>query len=356
MKYYRLFTPGPTELKLDLKKILKKGFPYHREESFSELLFKIEEKLKKMLFLTHGRVFLLTSSGTGAMEASVLNIFDRKDKLLIASTGKFGERWREICKVWNIPHDFVSFEYGKSVDISIIEKKLKKKKYTGILTTLTETSTGALNNVKEIAKIKKNAILVVDAIAGFGADKLKQEEEEIDVVVGGSQKALVSPPGISFIAVNERVLKKIKRRKKPKSYYFDLLTYEEFLQKGQTPYTPAILTLLYMYEVIEKIEKQGFNKILKDYEKWSSFVRKKAQEAGFKIFPQNPSNALVVLLCEKKSDLYIEAILKKFRILFANGQKELKGKIIRIGMMGHANKKDVELICKALFYAKKRIG
>lgn len=353
---YRLFTPGPAEINLDIFKIIKRGIPYHREESFSALFSRIETKLKNMLYLEDGRVYILTCSGTGAMEAAVLNIFDEKDRVLVVSTGKFGDRWMDICNIWSIPTELIRFDNGKSIDVDMVMKKIKKGNYTGILTTLTETSTGALNDIESMGKeLNKKAIFVVDAIAGFGVDQLKASEWGVDVVVGGSQKTLTSPPGIAFLGISKRVVEKIKKRKKPKSYYFDLFTYESFLKRGETPYTPAILTLLYMDKILSIIERKGYENFIKIHERWAGFVRKNAKNLGFRIFPENPSNALVVISTKKKSSLYIKQILKKFKILFANGQKELKNKIIRIGMMGHANKKDAELIREALKYAKRRV-
>jgi len=336
LKEYRLFTPGPIDIPDDVLKATARRCVYHREEKFKLLLEGIIGYLK-VLLKCQNRIYVLTSSGTGAMEAAVTNILSSSDRAVVAVCGKFGERWLELCKTYHIAPTIIKADYGKSIDPEAIEMELKKG--PGVLfTTLTETSTGALNDIKEFGKITKryDSYLVVDGVAGLGADECFMEDYSVDVLIGASQKALMAPPGISFIALSERAQEKVAKSDLPK-YYFNLNLYENFLKKGQTPFTPAITVLYGLKKGLETIMKIGIEENFLRHKKIAEYVRQRIKGMNYELLPEFPSNALTVIKMPQdlNSTEIIKRIKEEYGILFANGQGELKGKILRIGHMGN---------------------
>lgn len=348
---YTLFTPGPTDIPPDVLKVLSKPIFYHREENFAKLLKEVTDALGKILS-SSGKIYFFTSSGTGAMEAACTNILSSKDKPVVALCGKFGQRWLELCKAYRIKPIVIKEDYGKAISPDKIEKVLKKRKSPTVLfTTLTETSTGVLNDIKAFGKITKkfNAYLVVDGVAGIGADRCYQDEWNIDILVGASQKALMSPPGISFISVSKRALKKIQTSTLPK-YYFDLNIYEKFREKAQTPWTPAINVLVGLARGLKIILKRGIEKNFLYHQRLGDHTRQRVQKMGLEIMPSRPSNALTVVKMPEDigATRIIKRVKEKYGILFADGQAELKNRIIRIGHMGNYSIRKMDRALDAL--------
>lgn len=338
MKLYRLFTPGPIDVPDDVLKATAKPLLYHREDKFKRLIDDISIPLKKLIS-TEGEIFYLTSSGTGAMEAACVNVLSSTDRPIIAVCGKFGERWVELCRNYGVDAVVISEPFGKAVKPEKIEKALKKtRRPTVIFTTLAETSTGVLNDIKSIGEISKKygSYLVVDGVAGIGADYCPQDKWNVDMLIGASQKALMAPPGISFISLSPRALERTKKSDLPK-YYFHLGLYEKFMEKGQTPWTPAITILYGLRAGLQKIVKEGINDNFKRHKNIAEYVRLRIRHMGFEIFPERPSSALSVIRMPATIDStpIIKEIKTRHFILFSNGQGEMKGKILRIGHMGN---------------------
>jgi aspartate aminotransferase-like enzyme len=338
-KPYTLFVPGPVEIPPRAIKELSKPLLYHREEKFSRLLSETINYLR-LLFFTRGKVFILTASGTGAMEACVQNLVSRYDRTLVISYGVFGERWKELLWRYGAYVDEVAYPYGKSPPLAEIERKIRTNdEIKFIFTTLTETSTGMVANIKGIGEIAKREgkILVVDAICGLGADEFYMDKWNVDVVCGASQKALASPPGISFLAINEKAWEAVEKAKSPR-FYFDLRNYERFLTNYQTPYTPAILTLYAFHYSLKRFLSQGVKKLWREHKERASLFR--AQLGDVEYLPDSPSNALTVIKMPegKESTKIIKEIKERYKILLSDGQKTLKGKIIRVGHMGNLKK------------------
>ncbi len=337
MSNYTLFTPGPVDVPDEILQETSRPLLYHREEKFSALAEQTCKNLKKLLATT-GRVFFFASSGTGAMEAACCNILSSGDKPVVAICGKFGQRWLELCEAYDIEPVVIKEDYGRSIHPEHIEKILQKKKQAVLFTTLAETSTGALNDIKSFGEISKKygAYLVVDGVAGIGADYCLQDVWNIDILVGASQKALMSPPGVSFISVNERAMKKIENSDLPK-YYFSLAIYEKFRKKHQTPWTPAITILYGLKKGTDMILTRGMEKNFEHHRKIAYYAREEVKKMGLEILAEYPSNALTVVKMPThvSSTELIQEIKTKHGILFADGQAELKGKVIRIGHMGN---------------------
>lgn len=335
---YTLFTPGPVDVPDDVLQETAQPILYHRDISFSEFLRDTKEALNRILE-SNGRTFFLTSSGTGALEAACCNLLSSDDKPIIAMCGKFGQRWLEICKAFRIDTITISEEYGKSIAPESIKRVLKhQKKASVVFTTLAETSTGALNDIKTFGEIihEHNGYLVVDGVAGIGADPCPQDDWHIDILVGASQKALMAPAGIAFLSLSERAFERTKQSDLPK-YYVDLAIYEKFLAKNQTPWTPAVNIIYALKKGLDKILKTGIKQNLSNHTNMADHVRKRISAMGFTVFPEYPSNALTVVSMPEGIDSteIIQAVRDRFNILFANGQGELRGKLLRLGHMGN---------------------
>ena len=346
---YTLFTPGPVDVPEEVLKDTACALVYHREDAFAELFNQTAKNLKKILSAENCEIFFFTASGTGAMEATCCNMLSSTDKPIVAVSGKFGERWLELCGAYGIEPIRVEADYGKSITPKQIEEALiDAPKSTVILTTLTETSTGALNDIKTIGAVAKqhDAYLVVDGVAGLGADYCPQDDWNVDVLVGASQKALMAPPGIAFVSLSKRALERTKKSDLPK-YYFNMSIYEKFRSKGQTPFTPAITILCGLKKGLDMILARGIEENFKKHAELARYVRKRVSDMGFEFLPDVPSNALTVIKMPQNvaSTPIIKRIKEEHGILFANGQAHLRGTIIRIGHMGNYT---IEKLAKAL--------
>jgi aspartate aminotransferase-like enzyme len=335
---YTLFTPGPIDIPEDILQATAQPLVYHREDKFQHLLAEITENIKKVLD-SKATVFFFTASGTGGMEAALGNILTEGDTPIVAVCGKFGERWLELCNAYRIKPIVIREDYGRSIPTERIEKALKQKKEpTVVFTTLTETSTGALDDIKSFGTIARQygAFLVVDGVAGIGADYCSQNDWHIDILVGASQKALMAPPGISFIAVSPRALEKI-RKSNLANYYFNIPLYEKFVTRNQVPFTPAITILYGLRKGLEIILATGLEKNFRNHQETARYVRERVTRMGCELLPEVPSNALTVMRMDKGRDStpIIKELKERHGILLANGQGELKGRIIRIGHMGN---------------------
>lgn len=354
---YTLFTPGPTHVPEDILAEMSKPLVYHREASFTEILNESIKGLKRV-FKTKGDVYIFTASGTGAMEAAMANLLSPGDHAIVAICGKFGERWRELVMRFGGYADILALPFGKSVPPDELERKIKLNDNAKfVFTTLTETSTGALNDIESFGKICRanNRVLAVDAIAGLGADELRTDEWQVDVVCGASQKALYCPPGLSFMAFNERAWAFAERNRAPR-FYWDLRQYRKWLQeKGQTPWTPAISLFYSLNRALGQILAAGMDETFARHKRVAEYLRKRVAEAGLALFPEYPSNALTVIKMPEgvNGANIVTTVKERDKMLLANGQGEMLGKIVRIGHMGRIGKTDVAKAFEAFLRAFK---
>lgn len=348
MSNYTLFTPGPIDVPEEVLQETAQPLIYHREAQFGKLLAGVSNHIKAIID-GEDIIFFLTSSGTGSMEAACSNTLSTGDKPIVAVCGKFGERWLEICTTYGIEPIVIKNEFGRCIEPEQIESALKKlDRPTVIFTTLTETSTGALNDIQSFGTISKkyDSFLVVDAIAGVGADPCPQKKWHVDMLIGASQKALMAPPGISFISASSRIVKKIAESNLPR-YYFNLQLYEKFLAKHQTPFTPAITILYGLKKGLEMILQTGVENHFEHHRVVAEYVRQRVAQMGLNLLSCSPSRALTVVKMPDHIDStsVLQEVKEKHNVLFANGQANLRGKIIRIGHMGNY---DVSKMGKAL--------
>jgi aspartate aminotransferase-like enzyme len=340
---YRLFTPGPIEVDKDVLAECGKVFPYHRDSSFAEVVEKTTEYMQKILS-TDARIFFFTSSGTGAMEASVVNLFSEGDEVLIPSVGKFGERWREIAEAYRLKVHFMEYPYGDSVDPGQIDEYLTKNpSIKAVLATFAETSTGAINDVKTMGEIIRahDKVFVLDSIAGLGADELYMDSWNVDLAIGSTQKAICAPPGLSLVAIGDRAWAMAQKSTLPK-YYFNMQIAEKFRVKNFTPWTPSIVVMMALHRSLENICNKGIETVWAEHKRWASLFREKMSAMGATFMAAKPTNALSAIKMPDGMDSteIIAKIRDEERILFANGQQELKGHLLRFGHMGHANEAD----------------
>ena len=356
-----LFSPGPTMLPPEVLLKMAEPIMHHREPEFERIFGEIREGLK-YLFQTKNEVLIFTSSGTGAMEGAVSNLLAKGDKALVVRGGKFGERWGEICKAFGIEFIPIDVEWGKAVDPQRIKKALESDPSIRVVyTQASETSTGVRHPVKEIAEIVKkfeNTVIVVDAITGIGVFDLPMDQWGLDVVVSGSQKALMLPPGLSFAALSDKAWKLVERSNLPK-FYFDFKKELRSAQKNQNSFTPAISLFVGLRESLNLIQREGLESVFKRHEKLATATRSAVKALGLGLYaPDSPSNALTAVKVPdgipggKLKNLFFE----KFGITVAGGQDQAKGKIIRIAHLGYYDRLDVVMVISALEMLLKEMG
>ncbi len=356
-----LFSPGPTMLPPEVLLKMAEPIMHHREPEFEKILAEIREGLK-YLFQTKNEVLIFTSSGTGAMEGAVSNILSKGDKALVIRGGKFGERWGEICQAYGIEFVPIDVQWGKAVDPGQIQKFLKSDSaIRAVYTQASETSTGARHPIREIAEIIKKheeTILVVDAITGIGVFNLPMDEWGIDVLISGSQKALMLPPGIAFAALSDKAWKFVERSDLPK-FYFDFKKELKSAQKNQNSFTPAISLFVGLRESLHLIRKEGLEAIFQRHEKLADATRVAVKALGLELYaPDSPSNAVTAVKVPegiqggKLKNLFFE----KFGITVAGGQGQAKGKIIRIAHLGYYERLDMIMVISALEMLLKEMG
>jgi len=345
MRKIYLLTPGPTPLPPQVSEAMSRPIIHHRTPQFQAILKEATDGLK-YVFQTKNDVFILASSGTGAMEAAVINLLSPGDTVLTVHGGKFGERWTEICKAYNINAEVIDVEWGKAVDPAEIQKRLKaNSKIKAVFATLCETSTGVVNDIAAIGKVVKDTdvVLAVDAISGLGAIDLKTDEWFCDVVVSGSQKGLMLPPGLGFISVSPKAFKLVESSKCP-SYYLDLKKAKKAIEKTDTPFTPAITLIIALCEALKMIKEDGLEAVFSRHKKMADATRAAMKALGLELFAPSAASDVVTAV-KVPSGLDGEKLVKTMRdtynITIAGGQDELKGKVFRIAHMGYIEEFDI---------------
>jgi serine---pyruvate transaminase len=356
-----LFSPGPTMLPPEV--LLKMAGPimHHREPEFEKIFEEIREGLK-YLFQTKNEVLVFTSSGTGAMEGSVSNLLSKGDKAIVVRGGKFGERWGEICKAYGIEFIPIDVDWGRAVDVKRIAQILETDpSVRAVYTQASETSTGVMHPIREIAELVRkheNTVIVVDAITGIGVFSIPMDEWGVDVLVSGSQKAMMLPPGLAFAALSDKAWKFAERSNLPK-YYFDFKKELKSTRKNQSAYTPAISLFIGLRESLRMIRQEGLEAVFHRHERLAEATRAAVRALGLELYaPDSPSNALTAVKIpegvdgEKLKDLFFE----KFGITVAEGQDRAKGKIIRIAHLGYYERLDMVMVISALEMLLKKMG
>jgi aspartate aminotransferase-like enzyme len=356
-----LFSPGPTMLPPEVLLKMAEPIMHHREPEFEKIYAEIREGMK-YLFQTKNEVLIFTSSGTGAMEGAVSNLLSQGDKAIVVRGGKFGERWGEICKAYGIEFIPIDVEWGKAVDPKKIKELLESDpSIRAVYTQASETSTGVRHPVQAIADLMKkyeDKVIVVDAITGIGVFNIPTDAWGLDVVISGSQKALMLPPGLSFAALSDKAWKLVEKSTLPK-YYFDFKKELKNTKKNQSSYTPAISLYIGLRETLRMIRSEGLEAVFHRHEKLAEATRRAVKALGLELYaPDSPSDAVTAVKIpggidgEKLKDLFFE----KFGITVAEGQDRAKGKIIRIAHLGYYERLDMVMVISALEMLLKEMG
>ena len=355
----RLFAPGPTPIPPEALAAMARPIIYHRSPEFEEVLAEVREGLK-LVFQTRGEVILLAASGTGAMEAAVVNALARGDRALVIRGGKFGERWGEICTGYGVPFEAIDVEWGKAVDPgSVVDALRRHPDVRAVLATHSETSTGVLHDIQAIAEIVRPtpAVLIVDCVTSLGVTDVPTDAWGLDVVVSGSQKALMIPPGLAFCALSEKAWAAAARSDLPK-FYFDLAAERKSLLKNQNAFTPAVSLVVALRETLARIRAEGLPNVFARHERLAAATRAGVQALGCELFAERPTPAATA--ATPPSGIAASAIVKTLRaehgITIAGGQDRLKGKIFRISHMGYVDGTDVIALLGALERTLARLG
>jgi len=360
----RLFTPGPTQLLPAAQTAMASFTAHHRTADFRALFQRVLADMKEFIG-TQNDVLVLACSGTGAMEASVSNLTSPSDKVLVLTAGKFGERWTGLAKAFGCNVDVLSAPYGETFSLNDIRTKLTPDVRV-VFVQATESSTGTRHDVEGIAKIVRatgdDKLLVVDAITGLGTTHLDVDDWGVDVIIGGSQKALMIPPGLAYCAVSERAWRRMDTTTSPR-YYFDLRKERKSAAKGESAYTPVTSLFAALGAALEFIRgmgngdvAQGREVLVDNAELCAAMTRAAAQALGLKLYATSPAAALTAICSPDGIDS--GKIIKEFRESFdavvANGQGEMKGQLFRIAHIGYYDYLDTIGILGALEHVLAR--
>ena len=354
----RLFTPGPTPLLPAAQFAMASADMHHRTPEFRKLFERVLRDLKTFVG-TANDVLLLASSGTGAMEAALANITSPGDRVLVLSAGKFGERWVALARAYGCDVDLVSAPYGQTFSLEEVRKALRIE-HRAVLMQATETSTGARHCVPAIAALlrerRSDALLVVDAITGLGTTHF-DVDRDIDIMIGGSQKAVMIPPGLAYLSVSERAWESMDISLNPR-YYFDLRRERKNAQKAESAYTPAVSLIAGLGAALDYIAAQGAGDLLagrdaliQNAETCAAMTRAAVEALGLTLFaPFAPAAAVTAVLppAGVDSGLIVKELKQRFGAVITNGQGEMKGQLFRIAHLGYFDYMDTIAMVGAL--------
>jgi len=353
----RLFTPGPTPLLPAAQNAMAAFTAHHRTADFRALFTRVLSDMKDFIG-TRNDVLVLASSGTGVMEGAVSNLTSPGDQVLVITAGKFGERWRDLAKAFGCVVDVVSAPYGETFSLEQVRSKLTPA-VRAVYLQATESSTGVRHNVKDVADLVRgsNALVVVDAITGLGTTEFDVDGWGIDVIIGGSQKALMIPPGLAFCAVSERAWKRMEETRSPR-YYFDFRKERKAAAKGESAFTPATSLFAALGAALDFVRQMGDgdlvagrDALIANAELAAEMTRAGAKALGLELFASSsPAAALTAIRSPHGVDsgVMVKQFREAFNAVVANGQGEMKGQLFRIAHLGYYDYLDTIGILAAL--------
>lgn len=356
-----LMIPGPTPVPPTVVAAMSNPIIGHRSAEFAALIGRVKEKLQ-VVFQTKNDVYVIASSGTGGLEAAMANTINPGDKILVLNTGKFGERFGDLGRKFAAEVDEIHFPWGTDVDLKVVEEKLQADPaIKAVFATHNETSTAVVNDIEGLGRLTANhqALLVVDAVSSMGGMDIKTDQWQVDIMVSGSQKAMMLPPGLAFVSVSDKAWKVIENNQAP-NYYFDLLKHKKSYTKNNTPYTSAV-TLYYGLEAaLDMMLEEGIENVFARHTLMAKAMRAAIMGLGLELLPDvsYASDTVTAVQCPMTVDVdkLRKVLLEKYRVMVAGGQGELKGKIFRIAHMGYVAQGDVILTIGALEMALNECG
>jgi aspartate aminotransferase-like enzyme len=355
-----LLAPGPTPVPARVRLAMAHPMFHHRTPQFSALFGEVREALR-LLFQTEEDVLVLASSGTGAMEAAVTNCFDPGDEVVVVNGGKFGERWGKLADTFGLKPIEIRVEWGRAVRPDQVAQALEEHpRARGVLVQASETSTTAVHPIEQIAAVtqRRDALLVVDGITAVGVYDIPMDRWGVDVLITGSQKALMLPPGLALIALSKRAWARAEKCPQAR-YYFDLLRERTNQAKNTTAYTPAISLVIGLREALAMMQEEGFDNVFARHARLAKATRAAATGLGMRLVaPDNPSPAVTGVYVPEAIDgnKLFSYLRDKMKVVFAGGQDHLKGKIIRIAHLGYMGAFDIVTAIAAFEMALRHFG
>jgi serine---pyruvate transaminase len=352
MKKYQLMAPGPTPVPSEVLLAMAQPILHHRTPEYEALFVEVRAGLKRLV-QTSQDVITLACSGTGAMEAAVVNTLSAGDTVAVVTAGKFGERWLDLCRAFGVEVIEVKAPYGETVSPERVAEALKAKpSIKAVLAQHSETSTGVLHDVRGYAAVTRNteAILVVDAVSSLGIADLAMDAWGVDVVIAGSQKGLMLPPGLGFCALSDKAWAKNKTAKLP-HYYLDLAEERKTLAKNEAHFTPAVSIVIGLRTVLQMLEREGLANVFKRHELLARATRAGVEALGLGLFCKaTPSPAVTAVVAPPgvNTEQIVKVFSQRHNITIAGGQGEMKGGVFRLGHMGYAAEFDVIVALSAL--------
>jgi aspartate aminotransferase-like enzyme len=351
IKKYYLLSPGPTPVPETVLAVASEPIIHHRTPEFSAIFMEVSEGLK-YVFETKNDVYILTSSGTGAMEMAVTSTFCPGDKVITINGGKFGERWGQICRAYGLDVKEVVLQWGEPYTKEQLAAELKANpKAKAVFATLSETSSGTVYDIQGYGEIvaKTDAILVVDGISGLGATPCPVDNWKVDIMVAGSQKSFMIPPGLAYISFSPKAWKLVEKSTLPK-FYFDVKKCKSNLQKQTTPYTPAISLVIQQKKSLDIIKAMGLERLFEHHRILGDSTRAGIKALGLELLSKSPGNILTAVKVPGGIDgvKLVKTMQGKYMAYIAGGQEPYKGKIFRIAHLGYMGGFDIITALTAL--------
>lgn len=356
----RLLTPGPTPIPERVQQAMSRPMVYHRGAEIAALMKEVREGLRRV-FPTEGDILPFAASGTGVMEAAVVNLMRRGDRALVVRAGKFGERWGDICAAFGVEVVGVDLPWGASVEAGQVAERLRADPLVrAVFVTQSETSTGGLHDIEGIGRAMRGseALLIVDAVSSLGAHPLPAEAWGVDCAITASQKGLMTPPGVGFVMLGRRGWEAVERSDLPRHYWDFRMTRAALEKGGSTPATPATTLLMGLREALAMIHEEGVENVWRRHARHASAFRAGVEATGLRVFPERPSNALTAALLPDGLDAGEVAGRMRSRhgIVVGEGLDRLAGRLIRLSNLGYMDDLDVVGTVCALEMTLREMG
>ncbi len=357
-----LRTPGPTPVPPQVVEAASGPMINHRGPEFKELILDLTEKLKRICMTEHD-LLILTASGTGCMEAAIVNSLSPDDKVLAVTIGAFGDRFADMAQVYGAQVRRLEFPWGSPADVDEIRIALNEDTaIKAVLVTHNETSTGVTNDLEAISQVVKgefDKLLVVDAVSSLGCIPLPVDQWHCDMVGSASQKGLMTPPGLAFICVSPRAWEAHKEAKMPR-FYFDLAAAKRYLDRGQTPWTPNLPLYHGLRAALDMLLEEGMEQVFERHRHIARITREGLKDLGLELLVDGPHASDTVTAVKMPEEVdgkrLLELLRSESNVVLAGGQSRLQGKIFRIGHMGYVKEEDIQEVLNALAWALPKVG
>ena len=346
MNKYRLMSPGPTPIPPEVSAAGALPIIHHRTPEFGEVFTRVNENLKKV-FLTDNDIFTYSASGTGAFEGALVNLFSSGDKVLVVNNGNFGNRWVKMSKAFGLEVTEIKYEWGEKADNEDVRKALAEdSEIKAAMCVLSETSTGTVNDIEGFAKVAGDVLTIVDAVSGLGACELRPDDWGVDVVVAGSQKALMTPPGLGFISVSDKAWEFHEKAELPR-FYFDFTAAKKAYDSTppQTAFTPAVSLIMQLDYALTQILDEGIENVFERHRRLGRAAREGIKGMGLALFgPDEEMNTAVTAAWVPEGfdgKELVRSVFEDHGIQIQGGQAEYKGRILRVGHCGYFDAYDI---------------